>query len=49
VTGPTGTLIFSGTGLSISDTGYTGPTGTLGNIGDFYIDLTNGLLYGPKS
>jgi hypothetical protein len=37
--GPTGTIIYSGTGA---------PSGALGNVGDFYIDLANGLFYGPK-
>ena len=38
-TGPTGTNIYSGTGA---------PSTSLGNLGDFYIDLVNGIFYGPK-
>ena len=43
ITGPTGTpgtVIYSGNGA---------PSNTLGIAGDFYIDLTSGLFYGPKS
>ena len=39
-TGPTGTTIFSGSGP---------PSPTFGNVGDFYIDVTTGILYGPKT
>jgi hypothetical protein len=38
-TGEVGTIIYAGTGA---------PTGSLGRVGDFYIDLLNGVFYGPK-
>jgi len=38
--GAAGSSIFSGAGL---------PSGSLGNNGDYYIDKTNYLLYGPKT
>ena len=40
-TGPTGnaTRIYSGSGL---------PPTNIGNIGDFYIDILTGIMYGPK-
>lgn len=39
-TGATGTTIYSGSGP---------PSATFGNVGDFYIDVTTGVLYGPKT
>jgi hypothetical protein len=39
-TGPTGTMIFSGSGA---------PSLSTGRSGDFYIDLLNGIFYGPKA
>jgi hypothetical protein len=36
----TGTYIIGGNGA---------PAGTVGRIGDFYIDLVGGYLYGPKA
>jgi hypothetical protein len=38
--GENGTVIYSGT---------TAPSTSTGNIGDFYLDLATGILYGPKS
>lgn len=38
--GPLGQRIYSGTGA---------PADTLGNEGDFYLDLTDRALYGPKA
>ena len=40
VNGTNGTMIYSGT---------TVPSATIGLVGDFYIDLTTGVLYGPKT
>ena len=37
--GSNGTVIYSGIGA---------PSATLGNVGDFYLDTTNCVLYGPK-
>jgi hypothetical protein len=38
--GANGTVIYSGT---------TTPLSTTGNTGDFYLDLSTGVLYGPKN
>ena len=38
--GQPGSQIYSGT---------TVPAATTGNVGDFYLDLATGLLYGPKT
>ena len=38
--GQNGTIIYSGDGV---------PPASTGNNGDFYIDLSNGYLYGPKT
>jgi len=38
--GTNGTVIYSGT---------TTPLSTTGNTGDFYLDLSTGVLYGPKT
>jgi hypothetical protein len=38
--GANGTVIYSGT---------TAPSTSTGNIGDFYLDLATGILYGPKT
>jgi hypothetical protein len=39
-TGQTGTQILSGSGA---------PSSSIGRVGDFYIDLLNGVFYGPKN
>lgn len=38
--GANGTMMYSGNGA---------PAASVGAVGDFYIDLANGVLYGPKS
>ncbi|MEO3403177.1 hypothetical protein AAFN85_04695 [Mucilaginibacter sp. CAU 1740] len=38
--GSDGSMIYSGTGA---------PTANIGNVGDFYLNKSNGLLYGPKT
>jgi Collagen triple helix repeat (20 copies) len=38
--GASGTIIYSGT---------TAPDPSVGNAGDFYLDLTSGVLFGPKT
>jgi len=38
--GTNGTVIYSGNGV---------PSASIGVVGDFYIDLSNGVLYGPKT
>jgi hypothetical protein len=40
ITGTAGATILSGLGA---------PTNGVGKVGDFYIDLANGIFYGPKS
>jgi hypothetical protein len=40
LTGPASATILSGLGA---------PNDGIGNVGDFYIDLLNGIFYGPKS
>jgi len=40
IPGKDGSLIFNGTGI---------PSPSLGKVGDYYLDLTNGNLYGPKA
>ena len=46
--GANGASILNGSGLprSIATTG--GPPRSIGNVGDFYLDTTNEVLYGPK-
>src|ERR1700761_6611446 len=44
--GPAGT---NGQNGSVINSGTTTPASTLGNTGDFYIDLATGFLYGPKT
>jgi hypothetical protein len=46
VTGPTG---GTGEGGSTILSGTGAPSAGLGRVGDFYIDLLNGVFYGPKS
>jgi hypothetical protein len=38
--GPPGTQIITGTGI---------PSNSIGRLGDFFFDQTNGYLYGPKT
>jgi hypothetical protein len=49
-TGRTGTTGSSGTRIlaGLGDPNYNSFS-TTGNIGDFYIDLTSGILYGPRN
>ena len=48
-TGPTGTTGPSGLRGTQIYAGYGTPATPLGSQGDFYLDLTTGTLYGPKS
>jgi hypothetical protein len=61
VTGPIGAPGDDGATGSVGPTGSTGsagatilsgiipPDNSVGKVGDFYIDLANGVFYGPKS
>lgn len=48
-TGATGEVGPKGDTGAMIRSGYGPPTPSIGNIGDFYLDLSNGKLYGPKS
>ena len=45
-TGPTGPAGLGSGGLL---SGAGAPSGSLGNLGDFYVDTLNGVMYGPKT
>jgi hypothetical protein len=47
--GPAGPAGANGTAGSVIYSGTTTPPSATGNTGDFYLDLTTGLLYGPKT
>ena len=47
--GPAGPAGANGTNGSVIYSGTTAPPATTGVIGDFYIDLSAGILYGPKT
>src|SRR5258705_12187898 len=47
--GPAGPAGTNGQNGSIIYSGTIVPAGTTGAVGDFYINLTTGLLYGPKT
>jgi hypothetical protein len=47
--GPAGPAGANGQNGSVIYSGNTVPASTTGAIGDFYINLTTGLLYGPKT
>jgi hypothetical protein len=47
--GPAGPAGPNGANGSVIYSGATTPPSTTGNTGDFYLDLGNGLLFGPKT
>src|ERR1035437_6550363 len=47
--GPAGPAGANGTNGSLIYSGTTPPDDTIGATGDFYLDLSTGLLYGPKT
>ena len=49
--GPTGTTGATGIGIPGTQilSGSGAPDPGLGAVGDFYLDTSNGLLYGPKT
>ncbi len=47
--GPAGPAGANGQNGSVIYSGNTVPASTTGAVGDFYINLTTGLLYGPKT
>jgi hypothetical protein len=47
--GPAGPAGANGTKGSVIYSGSTTPVSTTGAVGDFYINLSTGLLYGPKT
>lgn len=48
-TGATGAVGPAGSDGSVIYSGTTAPTATIGKEGDFYLNTSNGLLYGPKT
>src|SRR5580704_5513400 len=49
IKGPAGPAGTNGTNGSVIYSGNTAPSASIGAIGDFYIDLTNKIFYGPKT
>jgi hypothetical protein len=47
--GPAGPAGANGQNGSVIYSGTAAPASTVGAVGDFYINLTTGLLYGPKT
>ena len=47
--GPAGPTGANGANGSVIYSGTTAPPSTTGTTGDFYLDLSTGLLYGPKT
>lgn len=47
--GPAGPKGADGSNGSMIYSGTTAPTADIGNVGDFYLNKSNGLLYGPKT
>jgi hypothetical protein len=48
-TGPQGVVGPAGADGTVIYSGPTAPDAGTGNVGDFYLDLTSDVLYGPKS
>src|ERR1700748_1111902 len=47
--GPAGPTGANGQNGNVIYSGSTVPNSTVGTVGDFYINLSTGLLYGPKT